>query len=58
MALRLFTHSRGQSMAEYTVLIVAAVSALVAMFATIRSSLAGRMKRGADSVGHGMIYRR
>jgi len=47
---------RGQSTLEITLMIVALVSALVAMFPSIRSAVSERYKRGADRIGGGLLY--
>ena len=47
---------RGQSLLEYTVLIVGAAMAFVALFAMIRNASNHRLKTGADAFGHGMRY--
>ncbi len=47
---------RGQSVVEYAVLVVAVAAALVGMYGYLRSSLAHRMKGGADGIGHGLLY--
>lgn len=47
---------RGQSAIEHVLLIVLAAAALVSVFAHIRSAASHRMKSGADSMGHGLLY--
>jgi len=43
-------------MVETTVLLLAVVAALVMFFSFIRASVAGRLKAGADSFGHGLLH--
>ena len=47
---------RGQSALEYVMLTVMAAAALVSMFSFIRSASSHRLKSGADSMGHGLLY--
>ena len=54
--MRLVRSVRGQSVVEYTLVIVLAALALTAVFGYVRSALAHRMKTGADGIGHGMLY--
>lgn len=49
--------SRGQASIENAVLLIAAVAAMVAMFAFIRSAMSYRYKTGADGIGHGRLYK-
>ena len=46
----------GQSSVEYTILTVAAVVALIAMFDYVQFALCHRLKTGADGIGQGMLY--
>ena len=46
----------GQSMIETALLLVGVVIALLAFFSFIRASVAFRIKTGADTFGHGMLY--
>jgi len=48
--------SNGQSSIESILLIAGVVGALLMFFAFVRSSVAFRIKTGADSFGHGMLY--
>jgi len=47
---------RGQSSLEYVILTVMAAAALVSMFSYVRSAASHRLKSGADSMGHGLLY--
>ena len=47
---------RGQSTVETALLLLAVAAALVAMFTFIRNGVAGRLKAGADTFGHGMLH--
>lgn len=47
---------RGQSTVETALLLGAIAMALVVFFSFIRSSVSSRIKGGADTFGHGLLY--
>ena len=47
----------GQSLIEFTVLVIAVVAALVFMMPYARSAIMHRMKSGASGFGQGMLFR-
>ncbi len=47
----------GQSIIEYTILIVTAAVALSVFFGFMRNAMSYRYKSGADGISHGMRYR-
>ena len=47
---------RGQATVETALLLLAAAAALVLMFSFIRNAVSGRLKAGADTLGHGMLH--
>jgi len=53
--MRLLTR-RGQSVVEYAIVTVVAAASLALFFQLVRSATAHRMKDGADTFGHGLIY--
>ena len=46
-----FSSNKGQSVLEYTLLLVAVVTALGCMFNYVKRGVQGRFKMGADSIG-------
>ena len=46
----------GQSMVESALLFLAVATTLVLMLTFIRSAVAGRVKAGADTFGHGLLH--
>ncbi len=50
------THQRGQAMVETALLLVVVVAALVTFFSFIRASVSHRLKLGADTLGHGLLW--
>ncbi len=53
---RLMRAERGQTMVEKLLLFTVVAAALVAMFTYVQSSVASRMKNGADAFGHGLLH--
>lgn len=49
---------RGQSMLEAAILFGAVVAALLVFHTFIKTSVASRLKSGADTFGHGLLYGR
>ena len=49
--MRLSFSAKGQSVLEYTLLIVAVVTALACMSSYVRRGVQGRFKMGADAIG-------
>ena len=56
MSRRSRRHRHAQTAVEYVLLTIAAAAALAYMFSYVRSAASGRLKSGADSVGHGLLY--
>ena len=48
--MRLSFSSKGQSVVEYTLLLVAVVGALTCLFNYVKRGVQGRFKMGADSI--------
>lgn len=47
---------KAQSLLEYSICIAMVVAAIVAMFFFFRNYTAGRIRAGADTIGHGEQY--
>ena len=47
---------RGQSTVETALLLLVVVAALVLFFSFIRAAVAGRIKAGSDTFGHGLLH--
>ncbi len=50
-----YRYAQGQSTIEYAVMVGVIVASLVVFFSYIRSSVAYRIKVGADAFGHGLL---
>jgi hypothetical protein len=46
----------GQSVVEYSILIVVTALALTLIFSFLRAAMSHRVKAGADAFGHGLIF--
>ena len=46
----------GQSIIETSLLMLVVVLALVTMFGFLRNAVSHRLKGGADTFGHGLLY--
>jgi hypothetical protein len=46
----------GQSTVETALLLLVVAAALVLFFSFIRSGVAGRLKAGSDTFGHGLLH--
>jgi len=55
--MKLLRHRQGQSIIEYSILMGIVALSLSLFFTFIRAATAHRLKGGADTFGHGLIFR-